>query len=100
MSDNTSLTSKIIGTVKPPLDPNQVACVEMLKEALAEALEGKVSCMGLVLCLPGGWATNLVGSRPGDLNLGCDDLKRKILDAVTETPIARGTSKIIRMGRQ
>jgi hypothetical protein len=87
-------------TLKTPLDDNQVACVELLKEALAQALEGNISCLGLVVCLQGGWATNLAGNRPGDLNLGCDDLKRKILDAVTETPLARGTSKIIRMGRQ
>lgn len=92
--------SETIGTLKTPLDATQLACVGLLKEALAEALEGKVSCMGLVLCLPGGWATNLAGTRPGDLNLGLDDLKRKILDAVTETPISRGTSKIVRMGRQ
>lgn len=82
-------------TLKTPLDDNQIACVELLKEALAEALEGKVSCLGLVLCMQGGWASNLAGNRPGDLNLGCDDLKRKILEAVTESPKSRAVSRIL-----
>lgn len=68
----------------PQFSDAQIACIDLLKEALAEALEGRVSGIGIVLCLEGGWASVMAGTRPGDLNLGCDDLKRKILSAVTE----------------
>lgn len=69
---------------KRDLSESQVACIDLLKEALAEALEGKVYGVGIALCMDGGWATVMAGTRPGDLNLACDDLKRKILGAVTE----------------
>lgn len=93
--DNGLLSSTaIIGARK--LDENQVACVELLKEALAQALEGSVDCMGIVLCMKGGWATNLAGNKPGDLNLGCDDLKGKILDAVVNSPKTKATNRIVR----
>ena len=78
------------------LDEYQVACVDLLKEALAQALEGNVHGLALVLCMNGGWATNIAGNRPGDLNLGCDDLKAKILDAVLNAPKTRATSRIVR----
>ena len=68
----------------PALSQAQIACVDMLKEALAEALEGRVYGVAIVLCMDGGWASVMTGKRPGDLNLGCDDLKRKILNALVE----------------
>ena len=74
----------ILHKVQPTLSEAQIAAADLLKEALAEALEGKVSGLGIVLLMEGGWATVMCGSRPGDLNLGCDDLKAKILRAVTE----------------
>jgi hypothetical protein len=81
------------------LDENQVACVDALKEALAQALEGNVDSMAVVLCMKGGWATHIAGNRPGDLNLGCDDLKGKILDAVVNSPKTKAVSRIVRAGR-
>ena len=83
-------------SLKLPLDEHQVACVEMLKEALAQALEGNIHSMAIVLCMQGGWATNVAGNRPGDLNLGCDDLKTKILDAVLNSPKTRGVSRLLK----
>lgn len=79
-----------------PLNEHQVACVDMLKEALAQALEGNVDGLALVLCMHGGWATNIAGNRPGDLNLGCDDLKGKILDAVLNAPKTKAVGRIVR----
>ena len=78
------------------LSEDQVACVDILKEALALALEGKVHGIAMVACMDGGWATLFGGSRPGDLNLGTDDLKRKILDAVLNAPKTKATSRIVR----
>lgn len=74
---------------RPKLNDSQVAAIDLLKEALAEALEGRVYGAGIVLCMDGGWATVMCGNRPGDLNLGCDDLKRKIIDAVTGGNVAK-----------
>ena len=81
---------------RPALDEHQVACVDLLKEALAQALEGNVHGLAIVLCMNGGWATNIAGNRPGDLNLGCDDLKGKILDAVVNSPKTKATNRIVR----
>lgn len=94
--DNSNLLNSAAVIGAKSLDANQIACVEMLKEALAQALEGNVNCLGIVLCLEGGWATNLAGNRPGDLNLGCDDLKGKILEAVLNAPKTKAVSRIVR----
>ena len=85
----------------PNLSDSQIACIDLLKEALAEALEGRVSGVGIVLCLDGGWASVMAGTRPGDLNLGCDDLKAKILHAVTDRSAkpAVAPSNILRVRR-
>jgi hypothetical protein len=65
-----------------PLNDNQQACVELLQDALNEAKAGNIKAAAMVICLENGWATVFAGNPPGDLNLGLDDLKRKILDAV------------------
>ncbi len=65
-----------------PLTENQQACVDLLKEALSEAMCGKINSIGIAVCMDGGIATVLAGSQAGDLNLACDSLKKKILDAV------------------
>jgi hypothetical protein len=65
-----------------PLNENQQACVDLLEDALAEARNGNVRALAMVVCMNQGWATVFGGNPPGDLNLGLDDLKRKILDAV------------------
>lgn len=73
------------GTPPPDLrlSFHQQQCVEVLREALEQAEEGKVDGVAIVLCMPGGWAPLFGGTRPGDLNLGLDQLKRDILDNVT-----------------
>ena len=80
------------------LDQNQQDCVDLLREALAEAERGSVSTIGIILCLKGGFSAVMAGSRAGDLNLGCDDLKARILSAITSGPAAqRAASKIARI---
>lgn len=85
-----------IAPLKVPLNDDQIAVVDALKEALALALEGGVHGMAIVLAMEGGWSTAIAGQRPGDLNLGCDDLKGKILDAVLNAPKTRATSRILK----
>ena len=68
---------------KAPLTENQAACVELIHQALEMAEEGKVESVCMVVCMPNGWATVMAGARAGDLNLGCDDIKAKILAEVT-----------------
>jgi hypothetical protein len=81
---------------KPKLDENQVACIDLLKEALAQALEGNVHAIVIAACMDGGFASVLAGNRPGDLNLACDEAKRKILDAVTGSVKTKATAKLVR----
>ena len=86
------------GAGKSILDENQQACVDLLKEALQEAEAGRVYTIGIAVCLKGGFATVMAGSRAGDLNLACDDLKAQILAAVSEGHGAqRAASKIARV---
>ena len=67
---------------------DQVAIVDLLKEALAQALEGKITSVGVIACMKGGYAHVIAGRQAADLNLGCDSLKRKILE-MTEKEGAR-----------
>ncbi len=76
-----------------PMSEEQVAIVDLLKEALAQALEGNIKTVGVVACLDGGFATVMAGRQAADLNLGCDELKRKILDAVMEGTEERQTRR-------
>jgi len=66
-----------------------VAIVDLIKEALAQALEGNVKTIGIVACLEGGFASVMAGRHAADLNLACDDLKYKIHAAVTGGTIER-----------
>lgn len=79
-----------------PLSEDQITCVELIKETLAQALEGNIHSIAIVACMPGGWATVMAGNRPGDLNLGLDDLKAKILDVVLNAPKTKATARIVR----
>ena len=56
----------------------------MLKETLAQALEGNFTTIGIVVCMQEGFASVMAGRDAGSLNLACDDLKYKIHAAVTE----------------
>ena len=74
----------IINAFKPALNESQKAVVELLKESLAQALEGQITSIAVVVCMKTGYATAMAGRQAADLNMGCDTLKRKILDAVEE----------------
>lgn len=66
---------------KKPLNEDQIAVVDVLKEALAQALEGHITSVGIVACMKTGYATEVAGRQAADLNLGCDSLKKRILEA-------------------
>lgn len=65
-----------------PLTDDQLACVDLLSEALEQAKAGVISSVGIAVCMNKGYATVMAGSQAADLNLACDLLKKKILDAV------------------
>ena len=72
----------------------QKECVEVLRQALELAEEGKINTVGVIACMAGGYAAVLGGLMPAELNLGCDDLKKQILQNVHES--ARKRAGIIR----
>ena len=82
---------------KPPLNEDQAYCASLLREALELAEAGKVNSVAMVVCMEGGWATVMGGKRAGDLNLGCDDIKAKILAEVIKGNVARAKSNILRV---
>jgi hypothetical protein len=67
---------------QPKLTDAQIQIVDILKETLAQALEGKINTIGIIVCFDNGFASVMGGTMAGALNLGCDDLKAKILGAV------------------
>ncbi len=71
-------------TAKKPLTEGQEACVELLEEALEQARQGRIYSVGVVVCMETGYATVMAGPHAADLNMGCDSLKKRILDAVEE----------------
>ena len=79
-----------------PLNENQIACVDTLKEALALALEGKIDCLGIALCMSGGYASEISGNRPGELMLAAFDMQCKIREATQEGPKTKAVSRIIK----
>jgi hypothetical protein len=84
-------------SLKTPLTEDQVACVDALQEALAEAMDGNVDTVGIAVCMKSGYGTVMAGSRAGDLNLACDSLKKKILDAVENSDKTKTVSRIARI---
>ncbi len=75
------------------LSQDQIEIVELLKETLAQALEGNFTTIGIVVCMKDGFASVMSGRQAADLNLACDDLKYKIHAAVTEGTKERNTRK-------
>ena len=65
-----------------PLTEAQMACVDLLAEALEQARAGNINSVGIVVCMKGGYASVMAGTQAADLNLGCDSLKKKILNVV------------------
>lgn len=81
----------------PPLDDMRKACVELLADALDEATKGRISSVAIVVCMDDGIATNMAGVNGMALNLGCDDLKKKIHAEIFEGGnVARKKSAIMR----
>jgi len=78
------MTSPIILPVSKPLDEMQQNCVDVLTDALEEAVKGRISSVALVVCMDDGIATVMAGKNGGALNIGCDDLKMKIHAAMFE----------------
>lgn len=68
-----------------PLTEAQLACIDLLSEALEQARAGEVTSIGIILCMKGGYASVMAGTQAADLNLGCDDLKDKILEATSRS---------------
>ena len=66
------------------LTEDQMEIVDLLKETLAQALEGNFFTIGIVVCMKDGFASVMSGRQAADLNLACDDLKYKIHAAVTD----------------
>lgn len=65
-----------------PLTESQQACVDLLEETLQEARAGLIETIGIVACMKSGYASVMAGSNAASLNLACDSMKKKILDAV------------------
>lgn len=82
---------------KLPLDESRQACVELLADALEEATKGKIKSVAIVVCMDEGMATVMAGKDGAALNIGCDDLKKKIHAAMFEEGnMARKRSAIVR----
>ena len=74
----------LIGAAKPPLGKMQQDCLNVLTDAMEEAVKGRISSVALVVCMDDGIATVMAGLNGGALNIGCDDLKKKIHAAMFE----------------
>jgi len=68
--------------LKPTLDEYQQGCVDLLTDALEEAVKGRITSLAMVVCMDDGIATVMAGKNGGALNVGCDDLKMKIHSAM------------------
>ena len=82
--------------LKPILGKAQQDCVDVLTDALEEAIKGRISSLGIIVCMDDGIATVMAGQNAGSLNLGCDKLKREIFGAIFEDRNA-GRSRIMRV---
>ena len=81
--------------VTPPktLTQDQIDIVDMIKELLALCLEGKITTVGIVGCREDGFFSAMRGRQAADLNLACDELKKRILDEVLDTTMERSTRR-------
>lgn len=67
-----------------PLNDQQQDCLDKLNEVVEQAERGNVYTVGIVVCLKDGFATTIGGTDAASLNLGCDALKARILERVTD----------------
>ena len=93
------MTSPIIFPPSKSLDPQNQACVDVLTDALEEAVKGRISSVALVVCMDDGIATVMAGKNGLALNIGCDDLKKKIHAAMFEDGNVAGKRAKILRGR-
>ena len=93
----TANGGRIIQPSSTKLDRWQQDAVDVLKDAYEEALKGRISAVAIVVCMDDGIATNMCGKNGGALNLGCDDLKRKIHAAMFGDERGAG-SRVLRSG--
>ena len=85
-------------TIKAVLNKNQQDCVDVLTDALDEALKGRIGSVALVVCMDDGIATVMAGTNGVALNIGCDDLKHKIHGAMfVDGNVARKKSNVLRV---
>lgn len=84
METKEAMAEIILPDRKPLLNEAQRACRDLLREALTEAEAGLIDTIGIVACLKTGMATVMAGRRAADLNLGLDELKAKVMAAVSE----------------
>lgn len=87
-------------SLKAPLNEGQLASIDLLKEALAEALDGNISSVGIIVCMKAGYATVMAGSQASDLFMGAASLQKKILDTVEGGNIAKPKKSNILQVRQ
>lgn len=87
------MTGPKIVTPPKPLSQDQIAIVDMIKELLALCLEGQITTIGIVGCREEGFFTAMRGRQAADLNLACDELKKRILDEVLDTTTERQTRR-------
>lgn len=81
----------------PVLNEMQQACVDLLTDALEEAMKGRISSVAIVVCMDDGIGTNMAGTNGVALNIGCDKLKREILEAIfVDGNVAKKRSSILR----
>lgn len=78
-----------------PLTEEQQAVITLLEEALREAKAGHINSIGIIACMPTGFASVMAGKQAGDLYLGAGDMQRKILDAVTGGNRAKAPSIVL-----
>lgn len=65
--------------IKPiGLTESQQACVDLLTDALEEAVKGKITSLALVVCMNDGIASTMAGTQAGDLMLGIEQLRHNI----------------------
>lgn len=84
-------------SANPPLDESHQACADLLADALEEAIRGRIKSVAIVVCMDDGMATVMAGKDGAALNIGCDDLKKKIHGAMFEDGnVARKKSAIMR----
>ena len=82
------------------LDDMQQACVDLLSDALEEAMKGRITSVAIVVCMDDGIAPVMAGKNGVALNIGLDQLKHQIRCAMFEDGnVAKKKSSILQVRR-